>query len=127
MITLKNVLTINALTSGATGLLLAIFPSYLAGIFGISQSIPFIATGIFLFVFAAIVFSQSRRNPMSKGWITFIIALDILWVLESVMIIAVQMFSLSITGYLLIGAVAFWVALMAFLQIRGLKEFSPAR
>ncbi|NIJ51593.1 hypothetical protein [Dyadobacter arcticus] len=127
MLTLKNVLIINALTSGATGLLLAIFPSYIAELFGSSQNIAFIAVGLFLAVFAVIVFSQSRRNPLSKSWIKFIIALDILWVLESVMIIATQMFGLTSLGYLLIGAVAFWVALMAFLQIRGLKEFSLIR
>lgn len=127
MITLKNVLIVNALSSGATGLLLVTFPSYAAKIFGLSQSTPFLAVGIFLIAFAAIVFSQSRKNPLQKGWIKFIIALDVLWVLESMTIIAPQMFGLTSLGYLLIGAVAMWVALMAYLQFKGLKEFGLVR
>jgi hypothetical protein len=48
--------------------------------------------------------------------------LDVLWVVESLMIIAAKMFSLTPLGYFLIGAVALWVALMAFLQFKGFRQ-----
>jgi hypothetical protein len=124
MKTLKNVLLINALSSGATGLLLALFPKFFGDLFGHSSSQPFILVGIFLIAFAVLVFAQSRKSQVSKSWLKLIIALDVLWVVESLFIVIAQLFGLSMMGYLLIAAVAAWVGLMAFLQIRGLRAFS---
>ncbi|WP_315815421.1 hypothetical protein [Paraflavitalea speifideaquila] len=80
--------------------------------------------GIFLVVFAALVFSQSRKQVIQKGWVKRIIALDIIWVIESLVIVVPQLFGLSFLGYFLIGAVAGWVALMAFLQVKGLNQLA---
>jgi hypothetical protein len=124
---LKNVLLVNALSSGATGVLLVLFPGWVAGLCGAPLSWPFVAAGLFLIVFAALVFAQSRKQVMQKGWIKLIIALDIIWVVESLIIVVPQLFGLSFLGYFLIGAVAGWVALMAFLQSRGLKQYLAAR
>lgn len=122
---LKNVLLINALSSGATGVLLVLFPGLVAGLCGATLLWPFVAAGLFLIVFAALVFVQSRKQVMQKGWIKLIIALDIIWVIESLIIVVPQLFGLSFLGYFLIGAVAGWVALMAFLQLRGLRSVRP--
>jgi hypothetical protein len=126
MMRLKNVLLVNALTSGATGLLLILFNAQVAQLFGSVAQWPFIAAGIaagvFLVLFAILVLAQSRRKQVSKGWVKLIIALDIMWVVESAIILLPQLFGLTGIGYALIGAVALWVALMAFLQIRGLKQ-----
>lgn len=124
---LKNVLLVNALSSGATGILLVLFPGLVAGLCGAAQSWPFVAAGIFLVVFSLLVFAQSRKQVMQKGWIKLIIALDIIWVVESLIIVVPQLFGLSFLGYFLIGAVAGWVALMAFLQTKGLKQYLAAR
>lgn len=124
MKTLKNVLFIDALSSGATGLILAIFPSYAAGIFGTSQGMPFAIIGILLTLFSALVLIQSRKNVMHKNMVKFIIAANALWVIESVAIIISQMFGFTAIGYFIIGAVAAWVAMMAILQTKGLKAFS---
>lgn len=124
---LKNVLLINALTSGATGMLLALFPGMMANLCGAAQAWPFTAAGIFLIAFAGLVFIQSRRQVPQKGWVKLIIALDIVWVIESLIIVVPQLFGLSFMGYLLIGAVAGWVGLMAILQSKGLKQYLTAR
>ncbi len=121
---LKNVLLINALTSGATGLLLVFFPGLAADLCGATISWPFMVAGIFLVLFAALVFSQSRKQVVQKGWVKLIIALDIIWVIESLVIVVPQLFGLSFLGYFLIGAVAGWVALMAFLQVKGLNQLA---
>lgn len=113
---------VNALSSGATGLLLILFPGYTASLFDAATQRPFIGVGIFLLVFALLVFIQSRKNPISKAWVKFIIALDIIWVLESLIIVFPKMFGFSSVGYILIAAVALWVAVMAFLQVKGLKQ-----
>lgn len=124
---LKNVLLVNALSSGATGVLLVLFPGLVAGLCGATLTWPFVAAGLFLIIFAVLVFVQSRKPVMQKGWIKLIIALDIIWVVESLIIVVPQLFGLSFLGYFLIGAVAGWVALMAYLQSRGLKQYLAAR
>lgn len=122
MTTLKNVLLINALSSGATGLLLIEFPSFTAQLFGVTQTMPFMATGTFLVAFALLVYYTSRQKPTSKTLVRWIIALDIMWVADSLIVVGGQLFDFTLIGYALTGAVALWVALMAFLQIKGLKE-----
>ncbi|MFD2523492.1 hypothetical protein [Emticicia soli] len=122
MTTLKNVLLINALSSGITGLLLIEFPVFTAQLFGVSQSMPFMATGIFLVAFALLVYYASRQTPTNKTLVRWIIALDIIWVADSLIVVVAQLFGFTMIGYAITLAVALWVALMAFLQIKGLKE-----
>ena len=122
MTILKNVLLINALSSGTTGLLLIEFPSFTAQLFGVFQTIPFMATGIFLVAFALLVYYASRQKPTNKTLVRWIIALDIMWVADGLIVVVGQLFDLTLIGYAITSAVALWVALMAFLQIRGLKE-----
>lgn len=124
MIRLKNALLLNAVSSGATGLLLLIFPGFFAGLFGTSQSIPYTVTGIFLLFFALDVYLQSRKDPLHYGRVQWIIALDILWVVGSLIIIVPRLFNLTAIGYILIGGVALWVAAMAVLQSLGLRQLS---
>ena len=118
---LKNVLLINGLSSAATGLLLFLVPDRAAGLFGTVHAWPFIATGLFLVAFGVFVFLQSRKQTPDKGWVKFIIGLDILWVLDSLIVVVPSLWGLSVTGYVLIGLVAAWVGLMALLQIKGLR------
>lgn len=124
MKTLKNILLINAVSSGATGILLLLFTDYISRVFGSALQISFLATGIFLLLFGGLVFIQSLKNPLRKGWIKFIIALDILWVIESLIILLQRMFDFTTFGYMLIAIVALWVSLMVVLQVNGLKKFS---
>jgi hypothetical protein len=120
--TLKPDLLINALSSGATALLLLLFPEAISHLFGSSAKMPLVAVGLFLLLFAVLVFNQSRKPVVQKGWVKFIIALDILWVVESAIILIPQLFSFTTMGYVIISAVAFWVAIMAILQTRGLQQ-----
>ena len=122
MTTLKNVLLINAATSGLTGAGLILFPFPIATVFGTAESAPFTATGIFLFIFAAFVGFVGSQRIIRQSLVRIIITLDILWVTASLAIVILQVFGLTILGYALISAVAGWVALMAYLQSIGLKQ-----
>ena len=126
MTTLKNVLIINALSSGATGIILIVFAQFIATLFAIPQVQPFWGTGIFLIVFAALVLYTSSKNPISSSLVQLIIMLDSLWVVISIVIVLFHVFNLSLTGYVLISAVAIWVAAMAYLQSTGLKKIAKA-
>jgi hypothetical protein len=122
MISLKNVLLINGVSSGITGLLLVAFGSTAAGLFGVAQPQAFWGVGIFLMAFAALVVAEGRQTHPREKQVRFIIVLDTLWVVMSLAIVVLQLFNLSVLGYALVGAVAGWVGLMAYLQTRGLKK-----
>lgn len=126
MKTLKNVLLVNALTSGATGLGLIAFATPIAILFGISEPTPVIEVGIFLVVFAILVFREGRRTIYNLSMVKLIIVLDIAWVLVSTLIVLLQLFNLTPLAYFAISAVALWVAGMAFLQINGMKRLTVA-
>ena len=124
MLSLSNILKINAISSGATGLLLSIFPSTAAHIFDTTSTTPFIAVGIFLVLFALFVFTASNAKPINNNSVKTIIALDTVWVVASAVAVLFLYSSISSIGSVLIVGVALWVALMAYLQNRGLKRTS---
>lgn len=124
MIRLKNILRINSVSSGVTGLLLVLFSGFIADLFGASKTAPFTGVGLFLLLFAVYVYLQALKEPIQTKNIRLIIAIDTAWVIGSLIIILPGLFGLFIIGYILIGAVAAWVSAMAFLQSRGLKELT---
>lgn len=124
MIPLTATLRINGISSLATGLLLAIFPGVAADIFGVTSSVPFLAVGLFLVLFASgVLFVAQRPSPSAVKWI---IALDIIWVTGSAVAIGLLFSLISGIGTILIAGVALWVATMAFLQQKGLRSLASA-
>ena len=124
MTTLRNVLIINAASSGVTGLILMIVPGFIAGLFETSNTQPFIGVGIFLVAFAFLVFRVSLQKPLRFATVWFIIAVDSLWILTSISVITLRLFDISTLGYVFIAAVAAWVMLMAYLQFNGIKQLA---
>jgi len=74
-----------------------------------------------LILFSAYVLYTGTRSAIPYKSVNLIIALDCLWVIASVILIAFQMFSLAAVGYIAIGAVAVWVAAMAVLQFKEVR------
>jgi hypothetical protein len=122
MKTLKNVLLLNAVTSGATGLGLVVLPGFFANLFATSARMPFTGTGIFLVVYGILVFVESRRQIVNANWVRFIALMDAAWVIGSALIVVFQAFDISMFGYLMIGGVGIWVGLMGYLQYIGLRR-----
>lgn len=127
MKTLKNVLFINALSSGATGVGLIVFASWIAELFGVNTPAPVMGVGFFLVGFAILVFKESRRSILHIKMIRLIILLDSAWVVTSLIVIVLQLFDLSSVGYFAIGAVAVWVGAMAYLQSSGVRQLTSAK
>jgi len=122
MIPLKTTLTINAASSGATGLGLIILAGPVAELFGVSETSPFIGVGIFLILFASFVLFVGVNKSINPKAVRLIITLDTLWVVASVALVAIASSSISLIGILSILAVAMWVAAMAFLQNKGMSS-----
>jgi hypothetical protein len=120
--TLKTVLLINGISSGATGILLALMPAFFAGLFAVSNTTPFLEVGIFLILFSLFVLVTAFKSPVQKSRAKLITGLDLAWVVASVVVVAILFSSISIIGSLMIIGVAAWVGLMAFLQSKTLQN-----
>jgi hypothetical protein len=119
---IRHVLFLNGISSGATGLLLAAFANTFASWFAVATPTPFVEVGLFLVAFATLVIVAALRQPLALGLVRLIIVLDVAWVLVSILVVVLQPFALSLVGNLLILGVAAWVAVMAGLQRRGLRQ-----
>lgn len=119
---LKTIMLINAVSSGATGLLLVLLSGYISNLFGSTNAVTFKGVGIFLLLFSVFVFTHSLKNPYNTGAVKAIISMDAIWVGSSLIILITNMFSFTLVGNLITGGVALWVLLMAVLQAKGLKQ-----
>lgn len=126
MTTLQNVLRINALSSGITGLGLAFLPRLFAYLFNVTDTAPFVGVGIFLVCFAIGVAVVSIATPLNARAVLAIVVADGAWVIGSLLLVILQPFEISLLGNIMIGAVAAWVLLMAVLQFRGVRSLRAA-
>lgn len=119
---LKNVLLINAISSGATGILLTAMPNFFAELFAVGNSMPFTEVGIFLILFSMFVFITALSSQARKSRAKIITALDVTWVIASAVVVVILFSSISTIGSFLIIGVAVWVGLMAYLQNKNLQS-----
>jgi hypothetical protein len=122
MIRLKTTLMVNSLTSLATGIVLIAFSKSVATLFGVTQALPFTGAGIFLVSFGTFVFLTGLKKPLDTKLVHFIILLDSLWIVASIITVLFLFSVLTFIGNLLILLVAGWVGLMVYLQNSGLKQ-----
>lgn len=121
MISLKNILKVNAISSGATGFGLVVFSGFFTSLFGVAQSTPFVEAGIFLLVFASFVMLTALQKTVNPRLAKIIVWLDSLWVIGSIILVLMLMYTISWVGHLLVIGVAMWVATMAILQNQGIR------
>ena len=121
---LRRVLIVDALTSGACGL--AMFA--LADVFASLLQLPgeqVREAGIILLPFAAFVgFVASRQEPARLA-VWAIIAMNILWVVDSILLLFSGWVAPNVLGYVFVIAQAAMVLVLADLEYMGLKR-SPA-
>lgn len=124
MKSLQTVLLVNAVSSGATGLLLITLTRTIAPLFGAVAPGIFVEAGLFLLGFAGYVGYVAYRSPTSLNRVQVIIWLDRLWVIASLVVLALPGLGLTLLGKAIIGAVAAWVALMAYLQAANARKIT---
>ena len=120
--TLKIVLLINAISSGITGILLALMPDIFATLFKTDKIAPFVEVGIFLKLFSSFVLLAAFNEANQKRWTKLIIKLDLIWVVASIFATVFLASSIGVVGSIIILAIAAWVGLMAYLQQNTLNK-----
>lgn len=120
---LKNVLLGNAVFSIISGLILIFFRNPIGELMRVKLPSILLYVGIGLLFFAGSIIWQATRTTFSGKRIKAIIIQDWLWVIGSIIIIALQSFDLSVLGYQMIFGVAILVGVFAILQQKYLNIY----
>ena len=122
---LRRVLIVDALASGAMGLLLLAAAGVLAGPLGLPSTLM-LGAGAILVPYAAAVLWLARRPALPRAAVWLVIAINVLWVVESVAVLLVGWTHPTLPGQAFVLMQAAFVALMAELEFIGLRRL-PAR
>jgi hypothetical protein len=116
---LRRVLTIDALTCFATGILLAALPTPLASLFGLAPELLFYA-GLALFPCAALMLWVALSSRLIRSLANVIIVGNLAWVAGSALVLA--MTSPTTLGYAFVIAQAVVVIALADFEWMALRK-----
>jgi hypothetical protein len=122
---LRYALVGDAAASGATGLLMALGGGFLADMLGLPESLLRLA-GLILLPYAAGVAYLGTRENLSRGAVWAVIALNAVWVLDSVLLLVSGWVAPTMLGTAFVVAQALVVLLFAEAQYFGLRRSSSA-
>jgi hypothetical protein len=120
---LKKVLAADAAISGAAAVAMMAGSAFLPPLLGLPAELLLWA-GLALIPFVAGLALTIRQNQVATGVIAAIIAINIAWVLASLVVAFGPAFATTLFGKVFVAAQAATVALFAELQIIGLRRAS---
>ncbi len=122
---LRLALKLDAVATGGLGLLAVAAAPLLENLLGAPRDL-LTPVGAFLIAYGVAVWVIGTRATVSRTAVWAVIALNLVWVLDSVLTVAAGWLSLTVlgTGFVLLQAAA--VALFADLQFMGLRRARAA-
>ena len=118
---LRRVLVVDAVSSGVMGVAMVAFAELLAGLLQLPVDLISEA-GIVLLPFAAFVGFVASRSEPSRSAVWVIIALNAVWVIDSIVLLFTAWVAPNALGYVFVIAQAAAVLLFADLEYMGLKR-----
>lgn len=118
---LRYVFLADAATCAACALLLTIGGDFLQNILGLPASLMFYA-GASLFPFAAFLIYAASGRSISKPIVWLIIGLNLLWTIDSSLLLISGYVSPTVFGYVFVIFQAVGVAIFADLEFVGLRK-----
>ena len=113
----------DAVASGATGLLMTLGAGFLAGLLGLPESLLRWA-GLILLPYAAGIAYLGTRQRLSRGAVWAVIAINVAWVAESMLLLLGSWVNPMGLGYAFVLFQALVVAGFAEAQYLGLRRSS---
>jgi hypothetical protein len=118
---LRFALRLDALASGASAVLALAGSPWLTELLGTPATLLW-PTGLFLLVWAAALWWVASRPAINAAAVWAIIALNLLWVIDSVVLVAAGWFALTVLGTVFVLVQALAVAVFADLEFVGLRR-----
>jgi hypothetical protein len=118
---LRFALTLDGVATGANGVLYLAGAPLLDGWLGLPTEM-LVAVGAFLIVYAALVLRLATRPEMPRVAVVAVIAANALWAVDSLIALALDWFTPTTVGQVLIAVQAVLVAGLAALQYVGLRQ-----
>jgi hypothetical protein len=118
---LRFALTLDGVATGANGVLYVAGAPLLDDWLGLPAEM-LMAVGAFLIAYAALVLRLATRPAMPRVAVVAVIAANVLWVVDSLIALALDWFTPTTVGQVLIAVQAVLVAGLAALQYVGLKQ-----
>lgn len=118
---LRRVLLADAIVSGVTGIAMMLGAEMLSPLFGVAAALLRWA-GVSLMPFAAFVAAVAMRDSISTAGVRVVIAANLLWAADSVLLLFTGWVDPTVLGYAFIVGQAILVAALAEVQHIGLKS-----
>ena len=122
---LRRVLLADAATCLAAGLLMTLGAGLLEQFFGLPSGLSRYA-GVGLLPFAAFLVYLATRETLPAAAVWAVIVLNVLWTLDSLLLLLSGWVAPTPPGYAFVIAQALGVAMFAALEYVGLKKATPA-
>jgi hypothetical protein len=117
---LRDSIRLDAVVTGAAGVLLAAGAPVLDGLLGVQPAV-LVALGVFLIGYAAALIVLARAGAPAR-WVKVVIAANVLWVAASVVAVLADWLTLTALGTAFALVQASAVALLAELQLIALRR-----
>jgi hypothetical protein len=124
---LRKALTVNAVVSGACGLVLLVGGSALHRPFGLTGAEPLWTVGLLLMVFAGLLVQALRRTPLQRRDGLIFLASDVAYVAATLALYLLWPEALSALGRMALLLTTDVVAALAVAEYLGLRRMSPSR
>lgn len=121
---LRNALLADGLLGVFTGLLLILSANWLAGFLDLPRQL-LMASGLTLLPLGALLCWLARQRRLHSLAVWAVIVLNALWVIDSVLLLALGWVAPNLFGYAFVIGQALAVALLAELQWFGLRQSVP--
>lgn len=118
---LRLTLKVDAIAGGAMGLLMALAAQPLGELLGLPFVLLLVA-GIVLLPLALVLYWMSNQTLLSRTGVWAVIALNVLWVVESVALLVIGYVQPTALGYAFVIGQALVVLLLAELEFFGLRR-----
>ena len=123
---LRFALKADAGVTGANAVAYLAGAPLLSGWLGIPTGV-LLAVGAFLAVYAALVYRLATRAVMPRAAVTAVVAANALWAIDSLLLLALDWFSPTLAGQIVIAVQAVGVAAFAVIQAAAMASaFSSA-